>query len=235
MISINDLHKTYVAGDTEVKALRGVSLNIDKGEFISLAGPSGSGKTTMLNIIGCIDSADSGDVTISGTSIMNLKKDDQAAFRRDNLGFVFQSYNLIPVLSVEENVEYIMLLQGVPPEKRHERVGKVLAELGLELGRGRLAIVLLWRHTRQDRLQRINTKIVAEEERLQRLAEASLASKGLGVAEIRGQRQQPVGGENHLSSAAQQILGRGSSSSSSSIRRPPSSVSMTTGRPSGST
>jgi putative ABC transport system ATP-binding protein len=132
MISIRDLHKTYVAGDTEVRALRGVSLEIEKGEFISLAGPSGSGKTTMLNIIGCIDSADKGDVTIDGQSVMNLKKDDQAAFRRDNLGFVFQSYNLIPVLTAFENVAFSLNLMGVGDAETKERTMAILKEVGLE-------------------------------------------------------------------------------------------------------
>jgi len=132
MIAIRDLHKTYVAGDTEVRALRGVSLDIEKGEFISLAGPSGSGKTTMLNIVGCIDSADKGNVTIDGQSVMNLKKDDQAAFRRDNLGFVFQSYNLIPVLTAFENVAFSLNLMGVGDAETKERTMAILKEVGLE-------------------------------------------------------------------------------------------------------
>ncbi len=132
MIAIRDLYKTYVAGDTEVRALRGVSLDIEKGEFISLAGPSGSGKTTMLNIIGCIDSADKGNVTIDGQSVMNLKKDDQAAFRRDNLGFVFQSYNLIPVLTAFENVAFSLNLMGVGDAETKERTMAILNEVGLE-------------------------------------------------------------------------------------------------------
>ena len=132
MIAIRDLHKTYVAGDTEVRALRGITLDIEKGEFISLAGPSGSGKTTMLNIIGCIDSADKGDVTIAGQSVMKLKKDDQAAFRRDNLGFVFQSYNLIPVLTAFENIAFSLNLMGVGDAETKERTMAILREVGLE-------------------------------------------------------------------------------------------------------
>jgi putative ABC transport system ATP-binding protein len=132
MIAVTNLHKTYKAGDTRVKALRGVSLDIEKGEFISLAGPSGSGKTTLLNIIGCIDSADSGDVTISGRSIISLKKDQQAAFRRDNLGFVFQSYNLIPVLTAFENVAFSLNLMGVDDKETKERTMTILREVGLE-------------------------------------------------------------------------------------------------------
>ena len=132
MISVKDLYKTYLAGDSEVKALRGVSLDIDRGEFISIAGPSGSGKTTMLNIIGCIDSADSGDITINGESVMDLKKDAQAAFRRDYLGFVFQSYNLIPVLTAFENVAFSLNLMGVDDAEAKDRTMAILKEVGLE-------------------------------------------------------------------------------------------------------
>ena len=132
MIEIRDLHKTYVAGDTEVRALRGVSLDIEEGEFLSIAGPSGSGKTTLLNIVGCIDDADSGNVEISGTSVMSLDKDEQAAFRRDNLGFVFQSFNLIPVLTAFENVAFSLNLMGVDDEETRERTLNILREVGLE-------------------------------------------------------------------------------------------------------
>ena len=132
MISVKNLKKTYVAGDTEVKALRGVSLDIDKGEFIALAGPSGSGKTTMLNIIGCIDHADSGDVSIGGDSIISLGKNEQASFRRDNLGFVFQSYNLIPVLTAYENVAFSLNLMGTDEAETRKRTMSILKEVGLE-------------------------------------------------------------------------------------------------------
>ncbi len=132
MISIKNLRKTYAAGDTEVKALRDVSLEIGKGEFISLSGPSGSGKTTLLNIIGCIDSADSGNVIINDIPIMNLKKNDQAAFRRDNLGFVFQSYNLIPVLTAFENIAFSLNLMGVEEKTVRERTIAILNEVGLK-------------------------------------------------------------------------------------------------------
>jgi len=131
MIAIRNLHKTYEAGDTKVKALRGVSLDIDKGEFLSLAGPSGSGKTTLLNIIGCIDAADAGEITIAGESLMSLKADQQAAFRRDNLGFVFQSFNLIPVLTAFENVAFSLNLMGVADAEAKELTMNVLRDVGL--------------------------------------------------------------------------------------------------------
>jgi len=132
MITVKNLWKTYQAGDSEVKALRGVSLDIGKGEFLSIAGPSGSGKTTLLNLIGCIDSADSGEITINGESVLNLKRDDQALFRRDNLGFVFQSYNLIPVLTALENVAFSLNLMGVDDAEARERSMAILGEVGLE-------------------------------------------------------------------------------------------------------
>ncbi len=132
MIAIKGLYKTYTAGDTEVKALRGVSLDIGKGEFLSIAGPSGSGKTTLLNIIGCIDSADSGEIVISGESVMDYSRNRQAAFRRDHLGFVFQSYNLIPVLTAFENVAFSLNLMGVDEKEVAERTEKMLKEVGLE-------------------------------------------------------------------------------------------------------
>lgn len=132
MISVRDLRKTYAAGDSKVRALRGVSLDIEKGDFISLAGPSGSGKTTMLNIIGCIDSADAGEVTIAGESVINLKRDVQAAFRRDHLGFVFQSYNLIPVLTAYENVAFSLNLMGKDEKEVRERTMAILKDVGLE-------------------------------------------------------------------------------------------------------
>jgi putative ABC transport system ATP-binding protein len=114
-----DVKKTYHQGKVEVQALRGVSLSIDAGGFVAIAGPSGSGKTTMLNIMGGLDHADSGDVVV-----------DQQDFSR--VGFVFQAYNLIPVLSALENVEFVMLLQGVPQAERHDRAKAILDDVGLE-------------------------------------------------------------------------------------------------------
>ena len=95
MIKVVDVIRNYKAWDTIVKALRGVSLEIEKGEFLSIAGPSGSGKTTLLNLIGCIDKIDSGEIYINGNAVTNMNKKEKAMFRRNNLGFVFQSFNLI--------------------------------------------------------------------------------------------------------------------------------------------
>ncbi len=131
MISIKDVHRTYQTGETEVKALKGVSLDIEQGEFLSIAGPSGSGKTTLLNIIGCIDTADKGSVTIDGTEVTAIAHGKLAGFRRDKLGFVFQSFNLIPVLSAYENVALALNLLQVPEKEIKERVMALLSDVGL--------------------------------------------------------------------------------------------------------
>ena len=127
-----DVKKTYQQGNVEVDALKGVSLSIDKGGFVALAGPSGSGKTTMLNMIGGLDTADSGRIIVDGNKYEKMNQSQLADLRLRNVGFVFQSYNLIPVLSALENVEFVMLLQGVPPDKRREKAKAILDEVGLE-------------------------------------------------------------------------------------------------------
>lgn len=131
IITTMDLTKTYKDNSVEVKAVRGVSMNIDSGEFTAIVGPSGSGKTTLLNIVSGLDTPTSGEVILNGIKLSAMKGKELSDFRRDNLGFVFQSYNLIPVLTVEENVEYIMLLQGIKKEERHRRVKKILEDVGL--------------------------------------------------------------------------------------------------------
>ncbi|MDC7233980.1 MAG: ABC transporter ATP-binding protein [Spirochaetales bacterium] len=132
MINITGVKKTYKAGDTEVKALRGVDLVIDKGEFISIAGPSGSGKTTLLNLIGCIDAVDEGEILIDGEEVTSLKKEDKTTFRRNKLGFIFQSYNLIPVLTAFENVAFSLQLLGLKDKEIKDRTMEILREVGLE-------------------------------------------------------------------------------------------------------
>ena len=112
MIKIQDVQRNYLAGDTVVKALRGVTLEIEQGEFLSIAGPSGSGKTTLLNLIGCIDRADSGEIFIDGEAVSEKDKKELALFRRRNLGFIFQTFNLIPVLTAYENVAFSQSLLG---------------------------------------------------------------------------------------------------------------------------
>ncbi len=127
-----DIKKTYHQGKVEVEALRGVSLSIDTGGFVAIAGPSGSGKTTMLNLIGGLDRADSGSVVVDEQDFSQMSQSELASLRLHRVGFVFQAYNLIPVLSALENVEFVMLLQGVPNAERRERAKAILGDVGLE-------------------------------------------------------------------------------------------------------
>ncbi len=131
IVVMRDVKKTYEDGKLAVHALRGVSLSIKEGDFLAIAGPSGSGKTTMLNIMGGLDLADSGSVMVNGSDLGKMSQTELAKMRLKEVGFVFQSYNLIPVLSAEENVEYVMLLQGVAARERKERVRSILDEVGL--------------------------------------------------------------------------------------------------------
>jgi putative ABC transport system ATP-binding protein len=131
IVDCKGIHKTYQQGRVEIHALRGVDLSVEKGGFVALAGPSGSGKTTLLNIIGGLDSADSGSVTLDGSLLGGLDRSQLASLRLHKIGFVFQAYNLIPVLSAIENVEFVMLLQGVSQAERRERARAILDEVGL--------------------------------------------------------------------------------------------------------
>lgn len=137
IIVTEDLAKTYSDEGVPVLAVRGVDLAIRSGEFAAIVGPSGSGKTTFLNIISGLDKATEGKVWLRGQLLSEMNARELADFRRDNIGFIFQAYNLIPVLIVEENIEYIMLLQGVPKKERHERVMKILKDVELEGFEGR--------------------------------------------------------------------------------------------------
>jgi len=132
IVSCENLVKTYRQGEVTVNALRGVSLSINKGGFVALAGPSGSGKTTVLNLIGSLDRADSGSISVDGNDYAGMNSSALAELRLHKIGFVFQAYNLIPVLSALENVEYVMLLQGVDQKDRSERARAVLDDVGLE-------------------------------------------------------------------------------------------------------
>jgi len=126
-----DLCKTYVQGDTEIKALDHLSIDVDRGGFVCLSSPSGGGKTTLLNAIGGLDIPDSGEVWIDGERIDTKSKGELADLRLRKIGFVFQAYNLIPVLTARENVEFVMQVQGVSAADRRERSAEVLAEVGL--------------------------------------------------------------------------------------------------------
>ena len=131
VIETNNLIKIYQQGDIEVKALNDVSINFQQGEFTAIVGPSGSGKTTFLNSIGGLDTPTSGKVVINDTDITNLKSNELIDFRLRNIGFVFQAYNLIPVLTAKENVEFIMLMQGDSASDRKSRAEELLNAVGL--------------------------------------------------------------------------------------------------------
>jgi putative ABC transport system ATP-binding protein len=133
IVSIKDLWKIYPMGNFEVQALKGIDLDIKEGEFISVAGPSGSGKTTLMNIIGLIDNFDRGSLTIGDMEIREQGRQELARLRREMLGYVFQSFNLLPVLNVFENVELPLVISGKGGNKtqRQDRVNHLLEEVGL--------------------------------------------------------------------------------------------------------
>ena len=118
IIKTSNLYKYYGAGETTVKAVDGVSFEIERGEFTAIIGPSGSGKTTLLHLIGGLDTPDQGEIKLSDQKIAAMKGNQLSDFRRDHIGFIFQAYNLIPVLTASENIEYIMLLQGIEKKER---------------------------------------------------------------------------------------------------------------------
>ena len=131
VIVTEGIKKVYSENSVPIHALRGIDLKIQSGEFTALVGPSGSGKTTFLNIISGLDTPTEGKVWLNGKLLSSMSGNELSDFRRDNIGFIFQAYNLIPVLTVEENIEYIMLLQSVPKIERHRRVTAMLDEVGL--------------------------------------------------------------------------------------------------------
>ena len=131
IVECEKVKKIYQQGRVTVTALDGIDLAVEKGGFIALAGPSGSGKTTLLNIIGGLDTADEGTVSVDGNALNEMSEAKLADLRLHKVGFIFQSYNLIPVLSAVENVEFGMLLQGVPAAERRERAVAILDDVGL--------------------------------------------------------------------------------------------------------
>lgn len=132
IVVVDKLSKTYAQGDLAVTALAEVSLKIRKSDFVSLSGPSGSGKSTLLNLIGGLDSPTSGEIVVSGRRVDLMSRAELADLRLHEIGFVFQAYNLVPVFSAMENVEFVMQLQGVPKKERRERALQILKEVGLE-------------------------------------------------------------------------------------------------------
>ena len=131
IIEIKEVHKIYAETQVEVHAVNGISLNFEEGEFAAVVGPSGSGKTTLLNMVGGLDQTTSGEIIVGGTKISELKSSELIDFRMNNIGFVFQAYNLIPVLTAKENVEFIMNLQGRPKQERDKRTRELLEAVGL--------------------------------------------------------------------------------------------------------
>jgi putative ABC transport system ATP-binding protein len=132
IIRTEGVWRIYHQGALEVEALKGVSLTVEQGEFTALVGPSGSGKTTLLNLLGGLDSPDRGRIWLDGTEVSSLGPGELSRFRLHHIGFVFQAYNLIPVLSAYENTEFILLLQGVSEKERRERCVTLLKAVGLE-------------------------------------------------------------------------------------------------------
>lgn len=131
MIRLTDVSKIYTIGGEEVRALDHATMHVEKGEFVSIIGPSGSGKSTLMNIIGCLDVADSGEYLLDGLEIEKYKEKELTAIRNKKIGFIFQDFNLIGKLTAEENVELPLIYQGVNREERQERVREALEKVGL--------------------------------------------------------------------------------------------------------
>lgn len=132
MISVKNLKKTYFLGGEEVHALDDVSLSIKEHEFVAIIGQSGSGKSTFMNMLGCLDRPDSGEITLDGTDILKCKEKELSVIRNKKIGFIFQQFHLLPKLSALENVELPLIYQGMPTKKRREKAVKALKEVGLE-------------------------------------------------------------------------------------------------------
>ena len=132
VVELKEVTKVYQQGDQQVEALRGLTMAVESGEFTAISGPSGSGKTTALNLIGALDTPTSGTVRLEGADLGSLSRQELSRLRRDRIGFVFQAYNLLPILSAYENAEIVMAVQGVSEEERRPRVMELLARVGLE-------------------------------------------------------------------------------------------------------
>ena len=132
MIELKNVHKVYPMGEVSVPALRGINLTIHPGEFVAIMGPSGSGKSTLMHLIGCLDLPSDGVVQLDGKDITELDEDTLAQIRGKKVGFVFQTFNLIPTLTAQENVELPLFFQGVPREKRRARAAELLRKVGLD-------------------------------------------------------------------------------------------------------
>lgn len=131
VITLKEVYKTYTASEIEVHAVNGINLTIRKGEFTAIVGPSGSGKTTLLNLMGGLDSPTSGTIDIAGKAIVGMRERELTKFRLQHIGFIFQAYNLLPVLTAKENTSFIMELQGLSAEKSNQRAEEILKAVGL--------------------------------------------------------------------------------------------------------
>jgi putative ABC transport system ATP-binding protein len=132
LVQIKKVYKSYLLGEVKIEALKGCSLDIQAGEFTALIGASGSGKSTLLNLIGCIDEPDQGEILIAGEKVATLSENAKSNLRNRKIGFVFQSFNLVPVLSVQENIELPLLIQPeISPQERAQRVESALKEVGI--------------------------------------------------------------------------------------------------------
>lgn len=132
MLKNEHVTKVYKMGEVDLTVIKDLSLNIDDGEFVAIVGPSGSGKSTVLNILGCLDKPTDGKVTVEDVDVTALNRTELAHFRGENIGFIFQSFNLIPVLSVYENIEYpLIMIQNLPQEERHKRIMQLLKDVDM--------------------------------------------------------------------------------------------------------
>jgi putative ABC transport system ATP-binding protein len=131
LITTNDLWKTYVMGDEQIHALRGLSINIEAGEYVAIMGPSGSGKSTLMNLIGCLDTPTKGSYLLNGKEVASMNDDDLARIRNEEIGFVFQTFNLLPRATALHNVELPLVYAGVPGKERIERAKAALAKVEL--------------------------------------------------------------------------------------------------------
>ena len=131
IIEVSSISKYYGENETRITALKSISINFKKGEFTAIAGPSGSGKTTLLNLMSGLDVPSNGSILLAGKAISKMSGNELSDFRRDHIGLIFQSFNLLPVLTAAENIEYIMLLKGIDKKKRQKRTSAILAEVGL--------------------------------------------------------------------------------------------------------
>ena len=132
LIVAENIQKYYQVGEIRVTALKGVSFEIEPASFVSFVGPSGSGKTTLLNLIGCLDKPTDGKLSVAATDVLHLDRKQSASFRGSNIGFIFQDFNLIPVLTVYENIEYpLLMVQSAPAEERNKRVNTLLESVGM--------------------------------------------------------------------------------------------------------